>query len=76
MFPFVKVLIFSQMARLLAILEDYLVYRGWGKKYCRIDGSVPAKDRFFCFRKRFCEWCVFVCVSVCLVCVCLVCAGV
>lgn len=32
-----RVLIFSQMTRLLDILEDYCLYRGY--KYCRIDGS-------------------------------------
>ena len=31
-----RVLIFSQMTRLLDILEDYCLYRGF--KYCRIDG--------------------------------------
>merc|ERR1719198_2725619 len=33
-----KVLVFSQMTRLLDILEDYLILRGW--KYHRIDGGV------------------------------------
>ena len=32
-----RVLIFSQMTRLLDILEDYCLYRGF--KYCRIDGA-------------------------------------
>ena len=32
-----RVLIFSQMTRLLDILEDYCLYRGY--KYCRIDGE-------------------------------------
>ena len=32
-----RVLIFSQMTRLLDILEDYCLYRGF--KYCRIDGG-------------------------------------
>ena len=31
-----KVLIFSQMTRLLNILDDFLRFRGY--KYCRIDG--------------------------------------
>ena len=35
-----RVLIFSQMTRLLDILEDYSLYRGY--KYCRIDGAPPA----------------------------------
>ncbi len=32
-----RVLIFSQMTRLLDILEDYCLYRQF--KYCRIDGA-------------------------------------
>jgi len=36
-----RVLIFSQMTRLLDILEDYSLYRGY--KYCRIDGARPAR---------------------------------
>lgn len=35
-----RVLIFSQMTRLLDILEDYCLYRGF--KYCRIDGTPPS----------------------------------
>lgn len=38
-----RVLIFSQMTRLLDILEDYLVYRGY--QYCRIDGNTGGEDR-------------------------------
>lgn len=38
-----RVLIFSQMSRLLDILEDYSVYRGY--KYCRIDGTTAHEDR-------------------------------
>merc|ERR1719341_2230743 len=38
-----RVLIFSQMARMLDILEDYCWFRGW--KYCRIDGNTPHEDR-------------------------------
>lgn len=38
-----KVLIFSQMTRLLDILDDFLRYRGF--KYCRIDGQTSANDR-------------------------------
>jgi SWI/SNF-related matrix-associated actin-dependent regulator of chromatin subfamily A member 5 len=38
-----RVLLFSQMTRLLDILEDYLHYRGYS--YCRIDGSTAAEDR-------------------------------
>ena len=38
-----RVLIFSQMTRLLDILEDYLIYRQ--HKYCRIDGNTTGDDR-------------------------------
>ncbi|XP_059632685.1 ISWI chromatin-remodeling complex ATPase CHR11 [Cornus florida] len=38
-----RVLIFSQMTRLLDILEDYLIFRGY--KYCRIDGNTGGEDR-------------------------------
>lgn len=38
-----RVLIFSQMSRLLDILEDYCVFREY--KYCRIDGSTAHEDR-------------------------------
>ncbi|KAL3505775.1 hypothetical protein ACH5RR_031157 [Cinchona calisaya] len=38
-----RVLIFSQMTRLLDILEDYLMYRGY--LYCRIDGNTSGEDR-------------------------------
>merc|ERR1711953_767597 len=38
-----RVLIFTQMTRILDILEDYCWYRGW--KYCRIDGNTPHEDR-------------------------------
>lgn len=38
-----RVLIFSQMSRMLDILEDYSVMRGY--KYCRIDGSTAHEDR-------------------------------
>ncbi|XP_049847848.1 chromodomain-helicase-DNA-binding protein 8-like [Schistocerca gregaria] len=38
-----KILIFSQMVRVLDILEDYLKYRG--HKYERIDGTVRGNDR-------------------------------
>ncbi|KAM6494001.1 SNF2 family N-terminal domain containing protein [Amanita muscaria] len=38
-----RVLIFSQMSRVLDILEDYCLFRGY--KYCRIDGSTPHDDR-------------------------------
>lgn len=38
-----RVLIFSQMSRLLDILEDYCYLRDW--EYCRIDGSTSHEDR-------------------------------
>mmetsp|Transcript_40485 Transcript_40485/g.61744 ORF Transcript_40485/g.61744 Transcript_40485/m.61744 type:complete len:335 (+) Transcript_40485:1693-2697(+) len=38
-----KILIFSQMTRLLDILDDCLRIRGY--KYCRIDGQTPATER-------------------------------
>ncbi|EXU98804.1 SNF2 family protein [Metarhizium robertsii] len=38
-----RVLIFSQMSRLLDILEDYCVFRDY--KYCRIDGGTAHEDR-------------------------------
>lgn len=38
-----RVLIFSQMSRVLDILEDYLIWRNY--EYCRIDGSTPHEDR-------------------------------
>ncbi|KAM0681551.1 chromatin remodeling complex Adenosinetriphosphatase [Glugoides intestinalis] len=38
-----RVLIFSQMAQMLDILEDYVVYRGFS--YCRIDGKTSSENR-------------------------------
>uniref|UniRef100_A0A7S2WPA6 Uncharacterized protein n=2 Tax=Rhizochromulina marina TaxID=1034831 RepID=A0A7S2WPA6_9STRA len=38
-----RVLIFSQMTRLLDILEDYMLIKG--HVYCRIDGSTKGEDR-------------------------------
>ena len=38
-----RVLLFSQMTRLLDILEDYLIYRGY--LYERLDGNVASADR-------------------------------
>ncbi|KAK9868512.1 hypothetical protein WJX84_000615 [Apatococcus fuscideae] len=38
-----RCLIFSQMTRLLDILEDYCLYKGY--KYCRIDGNTSGEDR-------------------------------
>ena len=38
-----RVLIFSQMTRILDILEDYAMWRGY--QYCRLDGQTPHEDR-------------------------------
>jgi len=38
-----RVLIFSQMTRVLDILEDYAMWRGF--QYCRLDGQTPHEDR-------------------------------
>ncbi|KAJ1906447.1 chromatin remodeling complex Adenosinetriphosphatase [Coemansia sp. IMI 209127] len=38
-----RILIFSQMSRMLDILEDYCVFRDY--KYCRLDGSTNHDDR-------------------------------
>lgn len=38
-----RVLIFSQMTRLLDILEDFALYRGY--QYCRLDGQTKHEDR-------------------------------
>jgi SNF2 family DNA or RNA helicase len=36
-------LIFSQMTKVLNVMEDYLRFRGW--QYCRIDGSTNIDER-------------------------------
>lgn len=38
-----RVLIFSQMTRVLDILEDYCLWKGF--EYCRLDGQTPHEDR-------------------------------
>jgi SNF2 family DNA or RNA helicase len=38
-----RVLIFSQMSRMLDILEDYCMFRTY--EYCRIDGQTPHEER-------------------------------
>jgi SWI/SNF-related matrix-associated actin-dependent regulator of chromatin subfamily A member 5 len=38
-----RVLIFSQMTRMLDVLEDYMGFRGY--QYCRIDGNTQGEDR-------------------------------
>ncbi|CAH8623309.1 unnamed protein product [Schistosoma haematobium] len=42
--PIHKVLIFSQMTRMLDIIQDYMTLRGYS--YERLDGSVRGEDRF------------------------------
>ncbi len=55
-----RVLIFSQMTRLLDILEDYCLYRGF--KYCRIDGDActPLLHMVPRSMSRFFEACILV----------------
>ena len=36
-------LIFSQMTRMLDILEDYCLWKGF--EYCRLDGQTPHEER-------------------------------
>nr|XP_006819816.1 PREDICTED: chromodomain-helicase-DNA-binding protein 1-like [Saccoglossus kowalevskii] len=43
-----KVLLFSQMTRMLDIIQDYLGYRGYS--YERLDGSVRGEERFLAVR--------------------------
>ncbi|XP_031560226.1 chromodomain-helicase-DNA-binding protein 1-like [Actinia tenebrosa] len=43
-----KVLVFSQMTRVLDILQDYLGYRGF--TYERLDGSVRGEERYLAIR--------------------------
>ncbi len=38
-----RVLVFSQMTRVLDILEDYCMWRGY--QYCRLDGQTPHEER-------------------------------
>ena len=38
-----RVLIFSQMTRVLDILEDYCLWKGYD--YCRLDGQTPHEER-------------------------------
>jgi SNF2-related domain/Helicase conserved C-terminal domain/SLIDE/HAND len=38
-----RVLLFSQMSRMLDILEDYCIWKGF--KYCRLDGNTSHEDR-------------------------------
>lgn len=56
-----RVLIFSQMTKMLDLLEDFLEYLG--HKYERIDGSINGADRQQCI-DRFNGMAVVVCVCV------------
>ncbi|NWS48247.1 SMCA1 protein, partial [Probosciger aterrimus] len=51
-----RVLLFSQMTRLLDILEDYCMWRGY--EYCRLDGQTPHEERevkkLYINKKCFC----------------------
>ena len=38
-----RVLVFSQMTRMLDIMEDYSMWRGY--QYCRLDGQTPHEER-------------------------------
>lgn len=38
-----RVLVFSQMTRILDIMEDYAMWRGF--QYCRLDGQTPHEER-------------------------------
>ncbi|XP_025201140.1 chromatin-remodeling complex ATPase chain Iswi [Melanaphis sacchari] len=38
-----RVLVFSQMTRMMDILEDYMHWKGYN--YCRLDGQTPHEDR-------------------------------
>jgi hypothetical protein len=52
-----RVLIFSQMTRLLDILEDYMLFRGW--EYCRLDGYHHRHRRWIFFSIIYfpiCDW--------------------
>ncbi|PRP88087.1 chromodomain-helicase-DNA-binding protein 5 [Planoprotostelium fungivorum] len=44
-----RVLIFSQMTKMLDILEDYLHHKKW--KYARLDGDIRAEDRTHSIKK-------------------------
>lgn len=50
-----RCLIFSQMTRLLDILEDYCLYKGY--KYCRIDGMISEAlvQQMSGSTQRFCQ---------------------
>ncbi|XP_060689684.1 chromodomain-helicase-DNA-binding protein 1-like isoform X1 [Hemiscyllium ocellatum] len=52
-----RVLVFSQMARMLDILQDYMEYRGYS--YERLDGSVRGEERYLAI-KNFNQHDIFV----------------
>jgi SWI/SNF-related matrix-associated actin-dependent regulator of chromatin subfamily A member 5 len=47
-----RVLVFSQMTRMLDILEDYALWRGYD--YCRLDGQTPHEERQV--RAKYCHY--------------------
>ena len=76
-----RVLIFSQMTRMLDILEDYCLWRDY--EYCRLDGQTPHTERqvymSICMCVCICYVCMYcACACVCVrvrvrVCVCVTC---
>uniref|UniRef100_A0A4W3K5R7 Chromodomain helicase DNA binding protein 1-like n=1 Tax=Callorhinchus milii TaxID=7868 RepID=A0A4W3K5R7_CALMI len=52
-----RVLLFSQMTRMLDVLQDYMEYRGYS--YERLDGSIRGEERFLAI-KNFSQQDVFV----------------
>ena len=56
-----RVLIFSQMTRMLDILEDYIISQGY--QYCRIDGNTTyeeREDRIYEYNKKDSEKFIFI----------------
>jgi SWI/SNF-related matrix-associated actin-dependent regulator of chromatin subfamily A member 5 len=49
-----RVLIFSQMTRMIDILEDYLISQGY--QYCRIDGNTSYEVRHTCILAPQSTW--------------------
>ena len=47
-----QVLIFSQMTKMLDLLEDFCVLRGYG--HCRLDGAMNINDRRDSVREMIC----------------------
>ena len=59
-----RVLIFSQMTRMLDILEDYCLWRDY--EYCRLDGQTPHTERQVYVYVYICYVCTYVCMYVCM----------